>query len=184
MLEVFGFGNLRSRRATCFVRGSMISDLRCGADAANDHNRDVYRNASEGVIVRHFIHRSLLGHRTLIAIAADITLALTEPFVWADCFDDAAAYQRVNPIILRAITWQESHNRADATHLNANGSLDYGVMQINSVHLCELARYHIDRDTLMETCKNVYIAAWHLHGKMDNTAILGSVRGISLRDAE
>ena len=167
MLEVFGLWNPRSRRATCFARGSMISDLRCGADAANDDNRDVYRNVSEGAIVRHVIHRSLLARRALIAIAADVTLALAAPIARADCFDDAAAYQRVNPMILRAIAWQESHNRANATHLNANGSLDYGVMQINSIHLRELARYHIDRDTLMEPCRNVYIAAWHLHGKMD-----------------
>jgi soluble lytic murein transglycosylase-like protein len=124
------------------------------------------RTFSRVAIVRHAIHRSLLGLRALIAIAAGIALALAAPFARADCFDDAAAYQRVNPMILRAIAWQESHNRANATHLNANGSLDYGVMQINSIHLRELARYHIDRDVLMEPCKNVYIAAWHLHGKM------------------
>ena len=53
----------------------------------------------------------------------------------ADCFDEAAKYQKVNPLILRAIAWQESHNRPDALHKNANGSTDYGVMQINSIHL-------------------------------------------------
>ncbi|MBN3751814.1 lytic transglycosylase domain-containing protein [Paraburkholderia sp. Tr-20389] len=80
----------------------------------------------------------------------------------ADCFDDAAAWQHLNPLVLRAIAWQESHNNADATHANANGSIDYGVMQINSIHLPELARYGIRRDALMVPCKNVYIAAWHL----------------------
>ena len=79
-----------------------------------------------------------------------------------DCFDAAAAYQNVNPMVLRAIAWQESHNRADAKHVNANGSVDYGVMQINTIHLPTLAQYGIDRETLMSPCKNIYIAAWQL----------------------
>ncbi|MEO6921896.1 MAG: lytic transglycosylase domain-containing protein [Collimonas sp.] len=80
----------------------------------------------------------------------------------ADCFDDAAAYHGVNPTILRAIAWQESHNKADAIHVNSNGSTDYGVMQINSVHLAELAKYGVHRQTLLQPCQNVYVAAWHL----------------------
>jgi len=84
----------------------------------------------------------------------------------ADCFDDAAKYHQVNPMILRALAWQESHNQPDAHHLNGNGSIDYGVMQINSIHLRDLARYGIDKDTLLQPCKNVYIAAWHLHRQM------------------
>ncbi|MCR4469778.1 MULTISPECIES: lytic transglycosylase domain-containing protein [unclassified Burkholderia] len=106
-------------------------------------------------------------HCSRLAIAVSVTIALMMQSAHADCFDDAAAYQHVNPLILRAIAWQESHNRPNATHLNANGSLDYGLMQINSIHLRELARYHIDRDALMHPCKNVYIAAWHLRGKME-----------------
>ncbi|PLZ02017.1 BapC protein [Burkholderia sp. WAC0059] len=85
----------------------------------------------------------------------------------ADCFDDAASYQKVNPLILRAIAWQESHNQPDAMHRNANGSTDYGVMQINSIHLRALAQYGISSNTLMQPCKNVYIAAWHLRQEMN-----------------
>ncbi|MDN7177109.1 lytic transglycosylase domain-containing protein [Caballeronia sp. SEWSISQ10-4 2] len=84
----------------------------------------------------------------------------------ADCFDDAAAYQYVNPTVLRALAWQESRNRPDATHVNRDGSVDYGVMQINSIHLPELSRYGVDRLTLLEPCKNVYIAAWQLRRMM------------------
>ncbi|NTY36881.1 MULTISPECIES: lytic transglycosylase domain-containing protein [Burkholderia cepacia complex] len=85
----------------------------------------------------------------------------------ADCFDEAARYQQVNPLILRAIAWQESRNRPGALNKNTNGSIDYGLMQINSVHLSTLSRYGIDRGTLMEPCKNVYVAAWHLKQKMN-----------------
>jgi len=86
----------------------------------------------------------------------------TAQFARANCLDDAAAYQHVNPLILRAIAWQESHNHPDAVHVNANGSVDYGLMQINTIHLPALERYGIGKDALMSPCKNVYIAAWQL----------------------
>jgi soluble lytic murein transglycosylase-like protein len=104
--------------------------------------------------------------RSMTAAVA-LALAVASPFAHADCFDEAAQYQKVNPLILRAIAWQESHNRPDAVNRNANGSTDYGVMQINSVHLPTLSKYGISKNTLMEPCKNVYIAAWHLRQKMN-----------------
>lgn len=33
------------------------------------------------------------------------------------------------------IMWRESHCHENATHLNANGSIDRGLMQMNSIHL-------------------------------------------------
>lgn len=103
---------------------------------------------------------------SLIAILAAGAWFASSP-AHADCYDEAAKYQKVNPLILRAIAWQESRNRPDALNKNANGSIDYGIMQINSIHLPTLAQYGITRSTLMEPCKNVYIAAWHLRRKMD-----------------
>jgi len=104
---------------------------------------------------------------SLPTVAAVIATLLAAGQARADCFDEAAGYQKVNPLILRAIAWQESHNRPDALHKNANGSTDYGLMQINSVHLPRLAQYGISTHTLMEPCKNVYIAAWHLRQQMN-----------------
>jgi len=100
-------------------------------------------------------------HASSVAIAVAFAASAPAP-AQANCFDDAAAYQHVNPLILRAIAWQESRNQPGATHLNANGSTDYGVMQINSIHLGALSRYGITRDELMAPCKNIYIAAWQL----------------------
>lgn len=73
-------------------------------------------------------------------------------------------------MILRAIAWQESHNRPDAINKNANGSIDYGLMQINSIHLHELKKYNISRDDLKQGCKSVFIAAWHLRQKLNKEA--------------
>jgi soluble lytic murein transglycosylase-like protein len=104
---------------------------------------------------------------TSLTVVVGLVALLGAGSARADCFDEAANYQKVNPLILRAIAWQESHNRPTAVHKNANGSTDYGVMQINSVHLPVLAQYGISRGTLREPCKNVYIAAWHLRQKMN-----------------
>jgi soluble lytic murein transglycosylase-like protein len=80
----------------------------------------------------------------------------------ADCFDAAASYQGVNAGILRAISIRENR-RCDATiHRNENGSEDFGCMQINSVHLRELAGYGIGaNDLVQDQCKNIFIGAWH-----------------------
>lgn len=104
--------------------------------------------------------------RTVLILAVSLA-SLACASARADCFDEAATYQKVNPLILRAIAWQESHNHPDAMHKNANGSTDYGLMQINSIHLPALALYGISKGTLMEPCKSVYIAAWHLRQKMN-----------------
>jgi soluble lytic murein transglycosylase-like protein len=105
--------------------------------------------------------------QAILTVVAALGALLAAAPAHADCFDEAAHYQKVNPLILRAIAWQESHNRPDALHKNANGSTDYGLMQINSIHLPTLAQYGISSNTLMEPCKNVYIAAWHLRQQMN-----------------
>jgi hypothetical protein len=94
-------------------------------------------------------------------------LLLASPGAFADCFDAAAAYHHVNGNVLRAIAWLESHNQPTAEHKNENGSVDYGVMQINSIHLSQWAQYGVNRAALMQPCKNVYVAAWHLRHMMD-----------------
>ncbi|CCD29718.1 Lytic transglycosylase, Invasion protein (pilT homolog) [Candidatus Glomeribacter gigasporarum BEG34] len=105
--------------------------------------------------------------KPLLHLSAGILMIWTMPLACADCFEDAARYQSVNPQILRAIAWLESRNRADAVHKNNNGSTDYGLMQINSVHLAALSRYGIVPEMLMHPCVSIYIAAWHLRQKMN-----------------
>jgi lysozyme-related protein Hpa2 len=84
-----------------------------------------------------------------------------------DCFAAAGAYQHVSPTVLRAIAWQESHGNAHAIHRNLNGSTDYGMMQINSIHLPVLSRYGVSASDLMNPCLNIFVAAWHLHKMMN-----------------
>jgi len=79
----------------------------------------------------------------------------------ADCFDDAAAWQGVHAGVLRAIALQENR-RCDATiHVNKNGTTDIGCMQINSVHLPELATFRITQKNLLDPCTNIFVGARH-----------------------
>lgn len=85
----------------------------------------------------------------------------------ADCFHDAASFHRVNPLILRAIAIVESGGRPEATNRNRNGSVDYGMMQINSIHLPELARYGVGVSDLYDGCKSVFTGALILRRSID-----------------
>ncbi|WP_020203505.1 lytic transglycosylase domain-containing protein [Cupriavidus sp. WS] len=97
-------------------------------------------------------------------IAAVIVLA---PAAHADCLDEAAQYQQLSPVLLRAIAQHESGMRASAVNRNANGTEDIGLMQINSVHLPRLARYGITRQSLFNPCVNAYVGAWVLRDCLD-----------------
>ena len=85
----------------------------------------------------------------------------------ADCIDEAAARHQVNALVLRAIGWQESRLQPAAVGRNANGSIDVGAFQINSVHLSELGRYGIDRAALADGCVSADVAAWHYRRQVD-----------------
>lgn len=85
----------------------------------------------------------------------------------ADCIDDAANYHRVHPYVLRAIAFQESHMKPSVLSHNADGSVDFGMMGINSIHLSELGRFGVKPHQLLDPCVNAYVAAWYLRQKMD-----------------
>ena len=105
----------------------------------------------------------------------------------ADCFDDAAAYQKVNPTMLRGIQHVENApGNPKAIGRNKNGSVDYGLMQINSIHLPELKKHGIRRKDLMNSCKNIYVAAWLLRRSMNrygnNWAAAGGYHSDALKE--
>src|SRR5437764_931249 len=66
------------------------------------------------------MERSMRTFRVVVAGAIVCAAVLAARPARADCFEDAARYQHVNPTILRAIAWVESHGHADARHVNAD----------------------------------------------------------------
>lgn len=99
-------------------------------------------------------------------VAASLMLGAAPAHADEDCFARAGAYQGVNPLVLRAIAWYESKGNPDAVHRNADGSIDVGQAQINSVHFAELRRYGVPPSALKDACVNTYVAAWMLKQKM------------------
>ena len=106
-------------------------------------------------------------HAHLASIALALALAISALPARADCIDDAAARHGVNAFVLRAIGWHESRLQPAAVGRNANGSIDLGAFQINSVHWPELARHGIDRTALTDGCVGADVAAWHYRRQIE-----------------
>lgn len=78
------------------------------------------------------------------------------------CIDRASHHYKLDPTLVRAVLRQEGGGKSTVSR-NDNGTVDLGPMQINSIHLPELAKYGISRDLLVSNpCLNVYIGAWML----------------------
>ena len=87
----------------------------------------------------------------------------------AACFDEAAARYGVSPQLLCAVARCESDMRPDAvnrTHVARTGTIDYGLMQINSGHLPWLKQYGITEQHLLDACTNVQVGAYILAEKL------------------
>ena len=77
-----------------------------------------------------------------------------------DCITSAALYHQVNPVVLRAIAFNESSMQPWAIRKNSNGTYDIGLFQINGVHAPELAKYGIGATQLKDGCVSAYVGAW------------------------
>lgn len=108
-------------------------------------------------------HTTRLFGRHSLAFASTIALACALCGVArADCLDDAAAFQHVSVALMRGIAQVESGMNPNAVNTNTNGTVDIGLMQINSTWLPTLAREGITRESLFDACTNAYVGAWIL----------------------
>lgn len=83
----------------------------------------------------------------------------------ADCWQMAGGRHGIEVELLQAIATVESNQRADAVHINDDGSRDLGMMQINSMHLPRLARAGITADRLLDDpCLSIDVGAEILAG--------------------
>ena len=78
------------------------------------------------------------------------------------CIQEAAIFHQVNEAILTSILKVESSFRGDAINKNANGTMDVGIGQINSIHFKKLAQFNITPGDLLDPCVGTYVSAWHL----------------------
>ena len=78
------------------------------------------------------------------------------------CWNEAATRYNINASVLQSIGQHESGLKSTAINRNNNGTVDVGVMQINSVHFAELQSYGISPTALWEPCTNVMVGAFLL----------------------
>lgn len=81
-----------------------------------------------------------------------------------NCWQFAAERYGINASILRAIAMTESAMNDRAVNRNTNGSVDVGLMQINSLWFPRLAEMEIQPEDLWDGCTNVHVGAWVLAG--------------------
>ena len=82
------------------------------------------------------------------------------------CWQEAGNRYQVDPALLYAIARTESGLNPSASHRNRDGSIDIGLMQINSAWLPDLARHGISARELWEPCTNIHVGAWVLAQKI------------------
>ncbi len=80
----------------------------------------------------------------------------------ATCFDIAGERHGVAPKLLYVIAQHESAMNPRAINRNKDGSIDIGLMQINSRWLPSLARYGISSEALFDPCTSADVGAWIL----------------------
>jgi len=86
-----------------------------------------------------------------------------------DCIYEAAQCFNINPLLIKAIIWQESNNRQYVVNVNKNKTHDVGIMQINSIHFGTLKSLGISEHELRKSsCANVFSGSWILNQVIKN----------------
>lgn len=79
---------------------------------------------------------------------------------WAFCFQEAGSRYQVSPKLLWSIAKVESGLDPSAINQNRNGTVDVGLMQVNSIWAEQLGKTW---DHLDDPCTNVMAGAWILN---------------------
>lgn len=103
------------------------------------------------------------GTFRICALSAAILVCLPRFVLAADCIAAAAHYHGINLHLMQAIVMQESGGQPEAINCaNRNGSCDFGLTQVNSVHLPRLKTYGVTRNDLFNPCVAAFVGAWIL----------------------
>ena len=109
------------------------------------------------VVAKHVAGRALVASSALITVA---TFCLGFSSAHAVCWDAAANASQVDPVLLKAIAWQESRGRPRAIGPRLpDGNRALGLMQINTIHLPQLKQYGLREADLFDPCKSQHVGA-------------------------
>lgn len=93
----------------------------------------------------------------LLSVALFADVSEYEPY-----FQKAGSYYNIPPILLKKIAVIESGGNPNAIRINDNGTKDYGLMQINSIHFRQLSLWGINEGNILNPKINIYAASWLL----------------------
>ncbi len=103
--------------------------------------------------------------------AADATSRATQSVAaWDQCYVSAQDKYAISADLLRAVARVESSNQPQAintSHIERTGTVDIGLMQINSSNLSWLSRQGIDRAALKNPCTSIDVGAKILRQLVD-----------------
>lgn len=93
-----------------------------------------------------------------------LLIAVSESTFAQSCWKSASDRYAIHESILHAIARTESAMNPKAINRNTNGSVDVGLMQINSWWFPQLAELGIQSGDLWDPCTNIHVGAWVLAG--------------------
>lgn len=98
--------------------------------------------------------------------------AFLAPFAFASNYDhlfkEYGEHFGTPPALLKNIAKIESSLNPNCVNKNKNGTVDYGIMQINSVHFQELKKYGINESNIMNPKVNIMAGAILLKNILKN----------------
>jgi soluble lytic murein transglycosylase-like protein len=74
----------------------------------------------------------------------------------------AGRYYNIPPMLIKNIAIIESAGNPNAIRINENGTKDYGLMQINSIHFRQLSVWGINEDNILNPKINIFAGSWLL----------------------
>jgi len=99
-------------------------------------------------------------------------------------FEKAGADFGIEPSLLKRIATIESSMNPRAINQNQNGTMDIGLMQINTIHLRRLSKIGITQESLKDPEVNIYVAALllssHIRKKGYNLDAIGCYHSANL----
>ena len=98
----------------------------------------------------------------VLLIFVTATVIQADSNLYDGYFDEAGKHYNIPPLLLKKIATIESGINPKALNRNANGTLDYGLMQINSAHLRRLSKWGINEQNILDPKVNIFVGSWLL----------------------
>lgn len=156
--EEYFWGSVRSSFSRVLPNQSLDGANACRGPVRANHARPYRLRAFAW---RGFLLASVIGSCFTSSVQA------TTPSPWTSVcsWESIGAKYGLNPYLLHAIAKQESGLKPHViSKPNSNGSVDIGLMQINSSWLPTLnRRFGIQRQDLFRSCVNLDVGAWVLY---------------------